>query len=103
MKEVEANKLSKECVLTPPVSTGTLRIEIGYREPFGEWFLLSSSLLCLAERTNEAFLPNDLWFYLSSNPEKESESIHERIYQLSNNLINGGSDVAHEKSKHIKG
>ena len=98
MKEVMLKKDSKECLLTTPVSDGSLLLEFGYREPYGKWFLLASSLVTLGSRPLSSSYGDDSWFYLDKDSNQiEAESIHDRVYKISKPWFNGGSEAINKK------
>ena len=100
MKEVKLKKESSECLLSMPVSDGNLLLEIGYREPYGKWFLLASSLVTLVSRPLSTYYGDDSWFYSSQDPNQiEDESIHDRVYQLSKPAFGGGSESINKRRK----
>ncbi|KGG15031.1 MULTISPECIES: DUF4912 domain-containing protein [unclassified Prochlorococcus] len=96
MKEVEVRKDSSEEFLRAPVLDGNLLIEIGYRKPYGDWFLLASSSLILSSRNPTILYPDDSWFYLPSRNTKRPATIHEKIYQLSKTELGNGSEEIHK-------
>ena len=99
MKEVMLKKDSKECLLTMPVSDGSLFLEFGYREPYGKWFLLTSSLLKLGSRPLSSSYGDDSWFYLDKDSNQiEVESIHDRVYKISQSRFNGGSEAINKSN-----
>ena len=99
MKEVILVKDSKECLLTTPVSDGILLLEFGYREPYGKWFLLASSLVTLGSRPLSSSYGDDSWFYIDKNSNQiEAESIHDRVYKISRSQFNGGSEAINKRN-----
>ncbi len=99
MKEIELKKNTKECFLTPLVRHGNLLIELGFRKPYGEWFLLATSELMLGARTYSDYFYDDSWFYSSREKKiNDNSSIHEDVYQLSFSGLSGGSEKIHERS-----
>ena len=99
MKEVILKKYSKECLLTTPVSDGSLLLEVGYREQYGEWFLLASSFVKLGSRPLSSFYGDDSWFYLDKDSNQiEGESIHDRVYKISRSPFNGGSEAINKRN-----
>ena len=99
MKEVILRKNSKQCLLTTPVSDGRLFLEIGYREAYGRWFLLSSSLVTLGSRPLSSSYRDDSWFYFDKESNQiEAESIHDRVYQISMSGFNGGSEAINKRN-----
>ena len=99
MKEVILKKNSKKCLLTTPVSNGRLLLEIGYREAYGRWFLLSSSLVTLCSRPLSSSYRDDSWFYFDKESNQiEDESIHDRVYQISKSGLNGGSEAINKRN-----
>ncbi len=99
MKEVILKKNSKQCLLTMPVSDGRLLLELGYREAYGRWFLLSSSLVTLDSRPLASSYRDDSWFYFDKESNQiEAESIHDRVYQISKSDLNGGSESINKRN-----
>ena len=99
MKELKVNKEAEECFLTTPVADGNLLLELGYRKPYGKWFLLASTSVRLCSRDFSSAYPDDSWFYsLQESDKKGKESIHEKVYQLANPGFNGGSETVNKKS-----
>ncbi len=90
MKEVQINRNLRKCLIKPPISDGVILIEIGFRAPSSKWEILSSFELKLRERNLVKYYPDDSWFYEPSQ-EKE-ENIHQKLYNLSKGLRNGGSE-----------
>ncbi len=94
MKEVKVNKHSKDFTLNTLVSNGILLLEVGYREPYGKWFLLASSLVTLGSRTNPSSYLDDSWFYLPQGSiQIDNDSVHDKVYQLAKSGFDGGSEV----------
>ncbi len=99
MKELKVNKEAEECFLMIPVADGSLLLELGYRKPYGEWFVLASTSVRLCSRDISSTYPDDSWFYFPQESDKKGkESIHEKVYQLANPGFNGGSETVNKKS-----
>ena len=99
MKEVEIKEKSKECYINLPVSSGVFLLEIGFRKTYGEWNLIGSSSLYLGDRAPTTLYPDDFWFYHSSEIQASSDTIHERIYNISKPGNNGGSELINSKNE----
>ena len=70
MKELKVNKEAEECFLTTPVADGSLLLELGYRKPYGKWFLLASTSVRLCLRDFSSTYPDDSWFYSPQESDK---------------------------------
>ena len=92
MKETEVSKNISNLFIEPPVNDGILLIELGYRYAGRKWKKLTNSIIYLAKRELRDILLDDSWFYLSPSSNKMPHSLHERIYQLSNDHKFGGSE-----------
>ena len=92
MKETEVNKNISEFLMQAPVNDGVLLIEIGYRVSGREWKKFTNSTLKLGQRKLRDVFLDDSWFYLSPSSTKIPDSLHERLYQLSNHSKLGGSE-----------
>ena len=101
MKEIDINKLESQCLIDPPVSNGTLLLELGCREKYGEWMLFATSTLLLNNNSifNRAFFPDDSCFYSSSKNSinRKDDAFHESVYQLSKPSYNGASEELQSK------
>jgi len=95
MREIQINKDLSETFVDPPIRTGLLLIELGYRNPGGKWKLLSGSTLDLGRRFSRNKILDDSWFYLSPSSEDIPMSLHERMYRLSRSNRSGGSEKIH--------
>ncbi len=100
MKEIEVKKFSKECFVKPIVPNGNLLIELGFRKPYDKWNLFASSELRLSDRgaNYNGTFQDDSWFYSDSKKstnENLQNNMHEKMYQLSKQFSNGGSEKVH--------
>tara|TARA_Y100001968_G_scaffold329897_1_gene380323 strand:+ start:414 stop:1022 length:609 start_codon:yes stop_codon:yes gene_type:complete len=92
MKEIEVNKNAIDHLLTLPINTGKLLIELGYRDVSRKWIKLTSKEVTLHIRESNIDFVDDSWFYLSAVSKLLPASLHERLYQLNKNLKQGGSE-----------
>ncbi len=93
MKEIEVNRKLSKCFIQPPISNGTMLIEIGYRAFRSNWEKFSNYELKLGEREVIILSPDEPWFDL---PFKEfQENLHEKIYRISSRKNLGGSEKLH--------
>ena len=101
MKEIQVSKFQSSIAFPIPINKGVYYFEFGYRKKNGEWRKLAFQNLNLGYRIKKIFssLDDDMWFNSNKSKGDLNLSIHEKSYQLSLNMPNGGSDnIIHKKS-----
>ena len=92
MKELEVNKSAKDYLLPLPINSGIVMLELGYRDSSKGWTNLASREIKLSLRNTSDNYIDDSWFYLSAESRVIPNSLHQRIYLLSQNIQLGGSE-----------
>ena len=99
MKEIEVNKNLNSTCFYSPINDGKILLEVGYRSFDGKWNTLSTTLCDLGIRNQVDILYDDSWFYISDPSRQVPDSLHERIFQLSNSRNIGGSERISNRNK----
>lgn len=117
LQEVPVDAHATEWYLPVPMSDRDYRVELGYRQPAGGWFLLASSSVARvpALHPSEQILDQFVPFTLESAPgiaplpspvDAGDNNLHERLYQTATvrwKRFGRGSEAFHELEEHGSG